>query len=77
MQPVAFLAFRCADMVECFSPVALAMPPVPGRGGEQLRLIGDDGYAGPVTGQHTSAPGRQASPRQRSMKASACSLRAK
>jgi len=40
---VVFLAFRGEDRVECFWPIPLGAPMVPGTGpAEQLRLISDD-----------------------------------
>ncbi|MBL6081635.1 hypothetical protein JMJ56_26950 [Belnapia sp. T18] len=60
------LAFRLAvetdgtgrvDRVECFWPVPLEMPPAVAAGaGVQLRLIADDGYAGPDEGASHPAP---------------------
>ena len=45
---VVFLALRGEDRVECFWPVPLEMPAEVAAGGAvQLRLIADDGYAGP------------------------------
>jgi hypothetical protein len=44
---VVFLALRGEDRVECFWPVPLELPPEKTGTAEQLRLIVDDGYAGP------------------------------
>src|SRR3954451_2904663 len=66
---VVFLALRGDDAVECFWPVPLEMPAAAGGAtNQQLRLIADDGYAGPggkAIGP-PSPPGataRQAAPR--------------
>ena len=48
VERVVFLALRGEDRVECFWPVPLEMPAVAGGVAEQLRLIADDGYAGPA-----------------------------
>jgi hypothetical protein len=66
VERVVFLALRGEDRVECFWPVPLDMPPqVPGAT-EQLRLIADDGYAGPVVRRHPNSPSPSPpQPRQR------------
>lgn len=50
VERVVFLALRGEDRVECFWPIPLEMPApaVPAGAAEQLRLIADDGYAGPA-----------------------------
>ena len=55
VERVVFLALRGEDHVECFWPVPLDMPMPAGGVTEQLRLIVDDGYAGPIMRQ-SSAP---------------------
>ena len=67
MDRVVFLALRGEDRVECFWPVPLAMPPAEetGAGAVQLRLIADDGYAGPDQGASRPPPPRPALPRRR------------
>jgi hypothetical protein len=49
VERVVFLALRGEDRTECFWPVPLEVPPAAaqGAGPVQLRLITDDGYAGP------------------------------
>jgi hypothetical protein len=56
VERVVFLALRGEDRVECFWPVPLELPApaVPAGVAEQLRLITDDGYAGP--GREASHP---------------------
>ncbi len=61
VERVVFLALRREEKVECFWPVPLEVQPAMAGGAEQLRLIADDGYPGPVV-----QPGRAplpASPR--------------
>ena len=66
---VVFLALRGEDRVECFWPVPLEMPTAASGGATgQLRLIADDGYAGPggkADGglSPPAATSRQAAPR--------------
>ena len=48
VERVVFLALRGEDRVECFWPVPLEMPMAAAGVAEQLRLIADDGYAGPA-----------------------------
>lgn len=61
---VVFLALRGEDRVECFWPVPLE-PPVAAAGtAEQLRLIVDDGDAGPGPGASRPPAPRQAVPRR-------------
>ena len=49
VERVVFLALRGEEEVECFWPVPLELPAAAQPGGaEQLRLIADDGYAGPA-----------------------------
>ncbi|MFC7474672.1 hypothetical protein ACFQS7_09930 [Dankookia sp. GCM10030260] len=48
VERVVFLALRGEDRVECFWPVPLELPAAAGGVAEQLRLIADDGYAGPA-----------------------------
>jgi hypothetical protein len=48
VERVVFLALRGEDRVEWFWPVPLELPAVAGGVAEQLRLIADDGYAGPA-----------------------------
>ena len=59
---VVFLALRGEDSVECFWPVPLELPAEAAGAGVQLRLIPDDGYAGPAAAIHQPAP---ALPRRR------------
>ena len=48
VERVVFLALRGDDQVECFCPVPLELPAEVADGvAVQLRLIADDGYAGP------------------------------
>src|SRR3954447_15037712 len=48
VERVVFLALRGDDRVECFWPVPLELPAAAADGpAVQLRLIADDGYAGP------------------------------
>lgn len=61
VERVVFLALRGEDRSECFWPVPLDVSPkhAPGGGPIQLRLIADDGYAGPGKPQRTDDyPGR-------------------
>ncbi|WP_143021230.1 hypothetical protein [Belnapia rosea] len=54
---VVFLALRGEDRVECFWPVPLELPAAAAAGaGVQLRLIADDGYAGPDETASRPAP---------------------
>jgi hypothetical protein len=48
VERVVFLALRGEDRVECFWPIPLELPPAATGAAEQLRLIADDGYAGPA-----------------------------
>jgi len=73
VERVVFLALRGEDRVECFWPVPLEMPAANAGMLEQLRLIADDGYAGPA--RHVpgappppappSLPRRKANPQHR------------
>lgn len=66
VERVVFLALRGEDRVECFWPVPLEMPSAASGAAEQLRLIADDGYAGPVLRrQAASSPSVVASSRRR------------
>ncbi len=56
VERVVFLALRGEDHVECFWPVPLDLPPQAPGATEQLRLIADDGYAGPVVRRHPNPP---------------------
>jgi hypothetical protein len=57
VERVVFLALRGEDLVECFWPVPLEMPAAAADGpAVQLRLIEDDGYAGPGEAARRSAP---------------------
>ena len=56
VERVVFLALRGDDKVECFWPVPLQMPAEVAAAGTQLRLIDDDGYAGPAKAASPSAP---------------------
>jgi hypothetical protein len=56
VERVVFLALRDEDRVECFWPVPLELPATAGGASEQLRLIADDGYAGPARAQTGAAP---------------------
>jgi hypothetical protein len=66
VERVVFLALRGEDRVECFWPVPLELPVEASTGmAVQLRLIADDGYAGPVEPANRSAPLPAALPRRR------------
>ncbi len=66
VERVVFLALRGEDRVECFWPVPLEMPAAAATGSAvQLRLIADDGYAGPATTIARRAPLPAALPRRR------------
>jgi hypothetical protein len=64
VERVVFLALRGEDRVECFWPVPLELPAAGGGAAEQLRLIADDGYAGPGRTQLGSPPPPAALPRR-------------
>lgn len=67
VERVVFLALRGDDQVECFWPIPLEMPApaVPTGAAEQLRLIADDGYAGPACGPSRPSALPAAMPRRR------------
>ncbi|WP_426955586.1 hypothetical protein [Muricoccus radiodurans] len=65
VERVVFLALRGEDRVECFWPVPLEMPLLSAGPSEQLRLIADDGYAGPVAARREAAPPLGAAPKPR------------
>ena len=57
VERVVFLALRGDDRVECFWPVPLELPAEAAAGAAvQLRLIADDGYAGPDDAAKRFAP---------------------
>jgi hypothetical protein len=57
VERVVFLALRGEERVECFWPVPLELPAAAAGGmAAQLRLIADDGYAGPARSQTGSPP---------------------
>ncbi len=63
---VVFLALRGEDQVECFWPVPLELPAETGPSAAvQLRLIADDGYAGPGDAASLAAPRSTPQPRRR------------
>jgi hypothetical protein len=65
VERVVFLALRGEDRVECFWPVPLDLPVAAAAGAAvQLRLIADDGYAGPGDPPR-SAPLPAAAPRRK------------
>ncbi|MBK1659692.1 hypothetical protein [Paracraurococcus ruber] len=64
---VVFLALRGEDRVECFWPVPLEIPPAAGATAEQLRLIADDGYAGPPAQTEPAPPMPAPLPRRKPM----------
>jgi hypothetical protein len=65
VERVVFLALRGDDRVECFWPVPLELPVEVAAGAAvQLRLIADDGYAGPARSQTGSPPLPAALPRR-------------
>jgi len=66
VERVVFLALRGEDQVDCFWPVPLELPveATPGPA-VQLRLIADDGYAGPGDAASRPAPLPVALPRRR------------
>ena len=66
VERVVFLALRGDDQVECFWPVPLELPAEVAAGvAVQLRLIADDGYAGPEETAERSAPLPPALPRRK------------
>ena len=66
VERVVFLALRGEDRVECFWPVPLELPPLAAAGAaEQLRLIADDGYAGPDRSRVGAPPLPAALPRRK------------
>ena len=66
VERVVFLALRGEDRVECFWPVPLELPATTAAGpAVQLRLIADDGYAGPGEAASRPAPLPAALPRRR------------
>ncbi|MCB4825384.1 hypothetical protein [Roseicella aerolata] len=70
VERVVFLALRGEDRVECFWPVPLEMPAAAATGSAvQLRLIADDGYAGPATTIARGALLPAALPRRRAVAA--------
>jgi hypothetical protein len=66
VERVVFLALRGDDRVECFWPVPLELPAEVAGAAVQLRLIADDGYAGPGDAAKRSAPLPPALPRRKS-----------
>ena len=60
---VVFLALRGEDRVECFWPVSLEPPATTTQAAVQLRLLADDGPAGPGEAASRSAPLLDAKPR--------------
>jgi hypothetical protein len=70
VERVVFLALRGEDQVECFWPVPLDLPPAEAIGtAVQLRLIVDDGYAGPEKAAVRSVSPSAALPRRRDLSA--------
>lgn len=67
VERVVFLALRGEDRVECFWPVPLELPPASAAGAEQLRLIADDGYAGPPEQTQPAPPMPAPLPRRKAM----------
>jgi hypothetical protein len=66
VERVVFLALRGEDRVECFWPVPLELPVEVAAGvAVQLRLIADDGYAGPGDAAKQSTPLPAALPRRK------------
>ena len=66
VERVVFLTLRGEDRVECFWPVPLDLPPAEATGAAvQLRLIADDGYAGPGEAGSRKAPPPAALPRRK------------
>jgi hypothetical protein len=66
VERVVFLALRGEDRVECFWPVPLESPAAAADGpAVQLRLIEDDGYAGPGEPAKRSVPLPPALPRRK------------
>ena len=67
VERVVFLALRGEDRVECFWPVPLELPATAAAAGTavQLRLIADDGYAGPGEAASRPAPLPAALPRRK------------
>ncbi|MEN0075443.1 MAG: hypothetical protein AAGC69_13725 [Paracraurococcus sp.] len=68
VERVVFLALRGEERVECFWPVPLELPAPATGAAEQLRLIADDGYAGPAP-HVPGAPPAPALPRRKPMPA--------
>ena len=68
VERVVFLALRGEERVECFWPVPLELPAPAAGVAEQLRLIADDGYAGPAP-HVPGAPPVPALPRRKPMPA--------
>ncbi|MCB4820210.1 hypothetical protein [Roseicella aerolata] len=62
---VVFLALRGEDRIECFWPVPLELPAAQAGTAEQLRLIADDGYAGPKRETGASPPPPAPLPRRK------------
>ncbi|MDB5963484.1 MAG: hypothetical protein JWP59_4778 [Massilia sp.] len=70
VERVVFLALRGDDKVECFWPVPLELPAEAAAGvAAQLRLIADDGYAGPEEAAKRSTLLPPALPRRKSASA--------
>jgi hypothetical protein len=70
VERVVFLALRGEDRVECFWPVPLELPAAAVDGpAVQLRLIADDGYAGPGEAARRSVPLPPALPRRKTASA--------
>jgi hypothetical protein len=66
VERVVFLALRGEDRVECFWPVPLELPAAAADGpAVQLRLIEDDGYAGPGEAARRPVPLPPALPRRK------------
>ena len=65
---MVFLALRGEDRVECFWPVPLELPAEVAAAGTQLRLMADDGYAGPAKAASPSAPLPPVLPRRRAIR---------
>ena len=66
VERVVFLALRGEDQVECFWPVPLELPADVAAGvAVQLRLIADDGYAGPEEPTGRPAPQSPVLPRRK------------
>jgi hypothetical protein len=66
VERVVFLALRGEDRVECFWPVPLELPTEATAGvAVQLRLMADDGYAGPGEAARRTAPLPASLPRRK------------